>query len=82
MMQDRKLLTINESETIESARREAEKMAAEQKKAEEAYAQFAGPGKGREEYPNKVRFVTYTLKYPTCAWVELLGLDTSPVQQP
>lgn len=46
-----------------------------QKKAEAEYAKFAGPGKGRTDYPPKVRFVTYTLRYPTCAWVELLGLD-------
>jgi predicted esterase len=45
-----------------------------QKKAEAAYAEYAGPGHGREEYPKKVRFVTYTLKYPRCAWVEILGL--------
>jgi hypothetical protein len=37
------------------------------------YAKHAGPG--RSEYPDKVRFVTYTLRYPGCAWVQLLGLD-------
>jgi predicted esterase len=41
-------------------------------KAETAYARYAT--KGREEYPERVRFVTYTLRYPTCAWVELIGL--------
>jgi predicted esterase len=46
-----------------------------QKKAEAEYAKYAGPEKGRAEYPNKVRFVTYTLRYATCAWVELLGLN-------
>jgi predicted esterase len=46
-----------------------------QKKAEAEYARFAGPGQGRKEYPERVRFVTYTLKYPTCDWVEVLGLD-------
>lgn len=46
-----------------------------QKKAEEIYAKYAGPGKGRKEYPDKVRFVTYTLKYPQCNWVEVLSLD-------
>jgi hypothetical protein len=30
---------------------------------------------GRPEYPKKIRFVTYTLKYPSFSWVELLGLD-------
>jgi predicted esterase len=44
-----------------------------QKKAEELYAKYAN--KGRPEYPSEVRFVTYTLKYPTCYWVEVLGLD-------
>jgi hypothetical protein len=46
-----------------------------QKKAEAEYAKYAGPGKGRKEYPEKVCFTTYTLRYPSCDWVELLGLD-------
>lgn len=29
----------------------------------------------RDEYPAKIRFVTYTLKYPSCYWVDLLGLE-------
>jgi predicted esterase len=45
-----------------------------QKKAEAEYSKYAGPGKGRKEYPEKVHFVTYTLKYPECAWVEILSL--------
>jgi len=44
-----------------------------QKKAEEQYAKYLV--KGLPEYPSKVRFVTYTLKYPVCAWVKVLGLD-------
>ncbi|MFN4258933.1 MAG: prolyl oligopeptidase family serine peptidase [Gemmataceae bacterium] len=44
-----------------------------QRKAEQQYARFADPG--RAEYPLQVRFVTYTLKYPRCDWVELVGLD-------
>jgi dienelactone hydrolase len=44
-----------------------------QKKAEAAYAPFVA--RGRSEYPERVRFVTYTLKYPACFWVRLLGLD-------
>jgi predicted esterase len=44
-----------------------------QKKAEQVYAKYAD--KGRPEYPAEVRFVTYTLRYPTCYWVEVLGLD-------
>jgi hypothetical protein len=45
-----------------------------QKKAEELYADHASPGRGREEYPSKIRFVTYTLKTPSCAWVEIVSL--------
>jgi hypothetical protein len=44
-----------------------------QAKAEAAYAPFVA--KGKPEYPPRVHFVTYTLKYPACAWVEILGLD-------
>jgi pimeloyl-ACP methyl ester carboxylesterase len=44
-----------------------------QKKAEQAYAPLVA--KGRAEYPNRVRFVTYTLRYSRCDWVEILGLE-------
>ena len=44
-----------------------------QKKAEEEYAKYVE--KGRSEYPRKVHFVTYTLKYPSCDWVDILGLE-------
>lgn len=44
-----------------------------QKKAEEAYAPFVF--KGKSDYPSRVRFVTYTLRYPSCHWVELLALE-------
>jgi predicted esterase len=44
-----------------------------QKKAQEAYAPFVA--KGRDEYPTRVRFVTYTLRYPRCDWVEIWGLE-------
>jgi hypothetical protein len=43
------------------------------KKAEEQYEKYTG--KGRPEYPPKVRFVTWTLKYNRCDWVEILGLE-------
>jgi predicted esterase len=43
-----------------------------QKKAEEAYAPFIA--KGREEYPKRVHFVTYTTKYSACSWVDIVGL--------
>lgn len=45
-----------------------------QQKAEEAYAPYAVHGLGRPDYPPRVRFVTYTLKYPSCFWVEILAL--------
>jgi predicted esterase len=44
-----------------------------QKKAEEEYARIIA--RGRPEYPRHVHFVTYTLKYPSCDWVDLLSLD-------
>jgi pimeloyl-ACP methyl ester carboxylesterase len=47
----------------------------QQKLAESEYLKFAGIGKGRTEYPNRVQFTTYTLKYPGCDWVEILRLD-------
>jgi hypothetical protein len=43
-----------------------------QKKAEEAYLPFVA--KGREDYPKRVRLVTYTTKYANCDWVEIVGL--------
>jgi dienelactone hydrolase len=43
------------------------------KKANEYYSKYAD--QGRAEYPDTVNFVTYTLKYPTCDWVAILGLD-------
>jgi dienelactone hydrolase len=42
------------------------------KKAEEEYAKHVE--KGRPEYPKRVHFVTYTLKYPHGLWVSLLSL--------
>ena len=45
-----------------------------QQKAEEAYAPYAVHGLGRPDYPPHVHFVTYTLKYPSCFWVEIVGL--------
>ncbi len=46
-----------------------------QQKAEAEYAKYSALGKGRNEYPDRVYFVTYTLKYPSCGWVEILGLE-------
>ena len=43
-----------------------------QQKAFAAYAPHIA--KGRAVYPEKIKFVTYTLKYPKCDWVEILGL--------
>jgi dienelactone hydrolase len=44
-----------------------------QAKAEAQYAKIAS--EERPEFRKRVRFVTYTLKYPACAWVEVLGLE-------
>ncbi len=44
-----------------------------QKKAEVEYAKAVAVG--RPEYPPQVHFVTYTMKYPSCFWVEILGLE-------
>jgi hypothetical protein len=44
-----------------------------QKKANVLWSQFAD--KGRPEYPAEVRFVTYTLKYNHCDWVEIISLE-------
>jgi predicted esterase len=45
------------------------------KKAEAEYAKYAGPGKGRSFYPERVKFVTYTLKFYKSDWVRLMRLD-------
>jgi dienelactone hydrolase len=42
-------------------------------KAEAEYERHAD--RGRPEYPAKVRFETYTLRYPSTDWVEILALD-------
>lgn len=44
-----------------------------EKKMAEARSDFTA--KGREEYPPRVRFVTSTLKYPSCNWVYIGGLQ-------
>jgi predicted esterase len=44
-----------------------------QKKAEEQYAKHLANGKN--EYPQRVRFVTYTLKYNSCHWVSIHSLE-------
>jgi predicted esterase len=43
-----------------------------QKAAQTEFAKYAG---GRPPFPERVRFVTHTLKYPNCEWVELLALE-------
>jgi pimeloyl-ACP methyl ester carboxylesterase len=45
-----------------------------QKKAEVEWSKWAGPGKGRGP-DDTVAFTTYTLRYPSCAWVEITGLE-------
>jgi predicted esterase len=44
-----------------------------QAKANEHWSKFAA--QGRPEYPPQVRFTTYTLKYSTNAWVEIMALE-------
>jgi pimeloyl-ACP methyl ester carboxylesterase len=44
-----------------------------QKKVEAEVAKHAAGG--RPEYPQRVRFVTYTCRYPTCDWVQILALE-------
>jgi dienelactone hydrolase len=42
-------------------------------KAEAEYTRHVA--QGRPEFPKRVRFVTYTLKYPSCFWLDLIGLE-------
>jgi predicted esterase len=44
-----------------------------QNKAEAEYARYVE--KGRPEYPAHVHFVTWTLKYPACDWVDVMALE-------
>jgi predicted esterase len=44
-----------------------------QKKLAEAREEYVA--KGRPEYPERIRFTTYTTKYPSCYWVHLIGLQ-------
>ncbi len=44
-----------------------------QEKAEQEYAKYTQ--KGRSDDVRHVHFVTYTLRYNRCEWVEILGLD-------
>jgi dienelactone hydrolase len=44
-----------------------------QQKAEAEYEKHLA--RERSDYPNTVQFVTWTLKYPSCNWVEILGMD-------
>jgi predicted esterase len=46
-----------------------------QKTAETELRKYAGKGKGREQYPKHVRFVTYSLKQSRCDWITVLSLD-------
>jgi predicted esterase len=44
-----------------------------QKKAQEAYAPFVQ--RGRNVNAKKIHFVTYTLSYPSCDWIQIKSLD-------
>lgn len=45
------------------------------KKMAEARSEYTAKGRPEYQYPPRVRFATYTLKYPGCYWVYLAGLD-------
>jgi dienelactone hydrolase len=42
-------------------------------RAEKEYQKHVN--RGKRGFPRRVRFVTWTLKYPSCYWVDLLGLE-------
>jgi dienelactone hydrolase len=44
-----------------------------QAKADVHWSEYAHHG--RDDYPRQVRFTTYTMKYASCAWVEIMGLE-------
>ncbi len=44
-----------------------------QAKADLHWSEYAHHG--RDDYPRQVRFTTYTMKYASCAWVEIMGLE-------
>jgi pimeloyl-ACP methyl ester carboxylesterase len=44
-----------------------------EKKALALYSKHAA--EGRDEYPQRVKFVTYTLRYPSCHWLKVLGME-------
>ncbi len=46
-----------------------------QKKAEVEFAKYAAPKKEGTDSPKKIRFVTYTLKFGFCGWIELMELE-------
>jgi pimeloyl-ACP methyl ester carboxylesterase len=46
-----------------------------QKQAEVEWSKFAGEGKGRNPQPDEIHFTTYTLRYPSCEWVRITGLE-------
>jgi predicted esterase len=43
------------------------------KKVNQIYTKYAE--KGRPDYPDDIKFTTYTLKYPGCFWATILGLE-------
>jgi predicted esterase len=46
-----------------------------QRAAETELQKYAGEAKGRDQYPKRVRFVTYTVKQNRCDWVQVLAID-------
>jgi predicted esterase len=46
-----------------------------QRATETELKKYAGDGKGRPAYPERVKFTTFSLKQPRCAWVVIDGLE-------
>lgn len=46
-----------------------------QERVQAEIAKFLASDQSRPEYPDRVVFHTYTLKYPGCYWVEILGME-------
>ncbi|MCX7701958.1 MAG: S9 family peptidase [Gemmataceae bacterium] len=46
-----------------------------QSKVEAEVSNFLDADANRDDYPSRVVFHTFTLKYPGCHWVEILGLE-------
>jgi hypothetical protein len=43
------------------------------RKAEKEYEKYAR--RGKRDFPRRIRFVTWTLRYPSCYWIDLMSLE-------